>query len=95
MTDLADAEQMRSLVSELNALRISEFLTEEDPRIDPGPDGWEYRVVLTPADGGELSTVTKNSSVYGKLARDASRCPAEHKAVVEHPLAYGNSDSRE
>jgi NhaP-type Na+/H+ or K+/H+ antiporter len=32
---------------------------------------------------------------YGKLARDASRCPAEHKAVVEHPLAYGNSDSRE
>lgn len=32
---------------------------------------------------------------YGKLARDASRCPAEHKAVVEHPPAYGNSDSRE
>ena len=32
---------------------------------------------------------------YGKLARNASRCPAEHKAVVEHPLAYGNSDSRE
>jgi NhaP-type Na+/H+ and K+/H+ antiporter len=28
---------------------------------------------------------------YGKLARDASRCPAEHKSVVEHPLAYGNS----
>jgi NhaP-type Na+/H+ or K+/H+ antiporter len=32
---------------------------------------------------------------YGKLASDASRCPAEHKAVVEHPLAYGNSDSSE
>ena len=32
---------------------------------------------------------------YGKLARNASRCPAEHKAVVEHPLAYGNSDSGE
>jgi NhaP-type Na+/H+ or K+/H+ antiporter len=32
---------------------------------------------------------------YGKLASNASRCPAEHKAVVEHPLAYGNSDSRE
>lgn len=57
VTDLADAEQMRSLVSELNALRISEFLTEEDPRIDFGPDRWEYRVVLNPADGGEAVTL--------------------------------------
>jgi NhaP-type Na+/H+ or K+/H+ antiporter len=32
---------------------------------------------------------------YGKLASDASRCPAEHKAVTEHPLVYGNTEARE
>jgi NhaP-type Na+/H+ or K+/H+ antiporter len=32
---------------------------------------------------------------YGKLASDASRCPAENKTVTEHPLVYGNSEAGE
>jgi hypothetical protein len=51
VADLADAEQMRSLVSELNALRISEFLPEGTPEAFLDPTLVEYRVELHP--GGE------------------------------------------
>jgi len=57
VADLADAEQMRSLVSELNALRISEFVADTDGNGDLGTDAWEYRVVLTPNDDGEAVTL--------------------------------------
>jgi hypothetical protein len=57
LADLADAEQMRSLVSELNGLRISEFL-DDDPDVEaPGPSDWEYRLVLQTADGGDALTL--------------------------------------
>jgi hypothetical protein len=46
VADLADAEQMRSLVSELNALRISEFLPEGTPESFLDPALVEYRVEL-------------------------------------------------
>ena len=50
MADLADAEQMRSLVSELNALRITEFIPgDADPAV-LGLDRPEYRVVLETVD---------------------------------------------
>ena len=57
LADLADAEQMRSLVSELNALRISEFVANADDQGGLGDGPWEYRVVLTPNDGAEAVTL--------------------------------------
>ena len=83
VADLADAEQMRSLVSELNALRISEFLTEEDPRTDPGPDGWEYRIVLTPADGGEAVTLELAAPTKDATAITSRRNGAELIRIPE------------
>lgn len=55
--DLADQDQMRSLVSELNALRISEFLpTEADPAaLDL--DVPEYRIVLAHAQADARVTL--------------------------------------
>lgn len=50
VADLADAEQMRSLVSELNALRISEFLPVDTDVSQLGFDTPEYRIVLKRAD---------------------------------------------
>lgn len=57
VVDLADGEQMRSLVSELNALRIGEFLSADQTSSFSAPEEWEYRVVLSPADGGEPVTL--------------------------------------
>lgn len=55
--DLADPEQMRSLVSELNGLRISEFLdADSDPSV-LGLDPPEYRIELTRAAGGDPVTL--------------------------------------
>jgi hypothetical protein len=57
VADLADREQMQSLVSELNALRVSEFMS-----VDEGLGGLDleqpdYRVVLTPAESDESVTL--------------------------------------
>jgi len=57
VADLADAEQVRTLVNELNALRISEFVGDGGGQTGRGPDDWEYRVVLTPNDGGDAVTL--------------------------------------
>jgi hypothetical protein len=51
VADLADGEQMRSLVSELNALRIGEFLPADTPSASVEPP--EYRITLTRADEAE------------------------------------------
>jgi len=57
LADLADLHQIQSLVSELNTLRVSEFLPVD---LDPsglGLDPPEYRVVLARADTEEIVTL--------------------------------------
>jgi hypothetical protein len=66
VADLADAEQMRSLVSELNALRISEFLEDGEDGSAPDPETWEYRVNLQAADGGGSVTLELAAPVEGE-----------------------------
>ena len=66
LADLADAEQMRSLVSELNALRISEFVANADDQGGLGDGPWEYRVVLTPNDGAEAVTLELAAPAEGE-----------------------------
>jgi hypothetical protein len=51
LADLADPEQMRSLVSELNGMRVRDFLDPAGVDTEvPDPD---YRIELTPIDGAE------------------------------------------
>jgi len=57
LIDLADPDQMRSLVSELNTLRVSEFLSDEADAPELGLDPPAFRVLLTPKDGGETLTL--------------------------------------
>jgi hypothetical protein len=57
VADLADREQMRSLISELNALRVGDFLTADSDTAGLGLEPPEYRVVLLPSDGRAPLTV--------------------------------------
>lgn len=57
LVDLADRDQMQSLISELNALRVSEFLAGDTDPSELGLDPPAYRVVLEPSDGEENLTL--------------------------------------
>jgi hypothetical protein len=57
LVDLADQEQLRSLVSELDDLRISEFLPSDADAAQLGLDPPEYRVELVPEGGREPITL--------------------------------------
>jgi len=62
LADLADRHQIQSLVSELNALRVSEFLAADGESSELGLDPPEYRVVLTRADSDEIVTLELSAS---------------------------------
>lgn len=66
LVDLADPDQMRSLISELNALRASEFLSDDLDGVELGLDPPAYRVQLKPRDSDE--TVTLELSVANEEA---------------------------
>jgi hypothetical protein len=51
LVDLADRSQMQSLVSELNTLRVSEFLPADADPAELGLDPPAFRVFLEPSDG--------------------------------------------
>ena len=57
MVDLADRDQMQSLISELNTLRISEFLPLDGNPAELGLDPPAFRVLLEPSEGEEGSTL--------------------------------------
>ena len=83
VADLADAEQMRSLVSELNALRISEFLDDGQGGETPGPSDWEYRLVLQAADGGDAVTLDLAEPAEGETTNICRRNGTELIRVPE------------
>ncbi len=57
LADLADPDQMRSLISELNTLRVSEFLSDDVDGGELGLDPPAYRVQLKPTGGDETVTL--------------------------------------
>jgi len=57
LTDLADRDQIRNLISELNGLQVSEFLPADADPAELGLDAPEFRVRLETADGGEPVTL--------------------------------------
>jgi hypothetical protein len=57
LVDLADQEQLRSLISELGDLRISEFLPADADAAGLGLDSPEYRIELVPDGGREPITL--------------------------------------
>jgi len=57
LADLADPDQMRSLISELNTLRVSEFLSDDVDGGELGLDPPAYRVRLKPRDGDDQVTL--------------------------------------
>ena len=62
LNDLADPDQMRSLVSELNTLRVSEFLSDDVDGGELGLDPPAYRVTLKPRDSDETVTLELSAS---------------------------------
>ncbi len=65
LADLADRDQMQSLISELNALRVSEFLPVDVDPTELGLDPPAFRVVLEPRDGSEALTLELSASEEG------------------------------
>jgi hypothetical protein len=57
LADLADPDQIRSLISELNTLRVSEFLPEDVDASELGLDPPAFRVFLRPKDSDETLTL--------------------------------------
>jgi Domain of unknown function (DUF4340) len=57
MVDLADPDQMRSLVSELNTLRVSEFLPKGADASELGLDSPAFRVLLKPKGDDQALTL--------------------------------------
>ena len=55
--DLADTRQISSLVSELDVLRVSEFLPADSDPAALGLDNPEYEVLLIRADGSDPTTL--------------------------------------
>jgi len=53
LADLADPDQMQSLISELNTLRVSDFLADDVDSVELGLDPPAYRVRLKPKDSDE------------------------------------------
>lgn len=62
LVDLADPDQMRSLISELNALRVSEFLPEGADAFELGLDPPAFRVLMQPRDSDEGVTLELGAS---------------------------------
>jgi len=63
LADLADPDQMRSLISELNTLRVSEFLSDNVDSVELGLDPPAYRVQLKPMDGEETVTLELSAEI--------------------------------
>ena len=57
VSDLADPDQMRSLVSELNTLRVSEFLPDGADASELGLDSPAFRVHLKPEGENQVLTL--------------------------------------
>jgi hypothetical protein len=57
LADLGDRDQVRSLISELNSLRVSEFLAPDSDLVELGLDAPSYRVLIVRSDGGEPITL--------------------------------------
>lgn len=57
LADLADPDQIRSLISELNTLRVSEFLSDDVDGGELGLDSPAYRVRLKPRDSDDQVTL--------------------------------------
>ena len=53
LEDIADSDHLRNLVSDLDSLRIEEFLDHEVAPSELGLDAPEYEVMLVRSDGGE------------------------------------------
>ncbi|MFV2072716.1 MAG: DUF4340 domain-containing protein [Thermoanaerobaculales bacterium] len=53
LEDLADRDHLRSLVSDLDSLRIEEFLDDGVNPADLGLDAPEYEIMLVRSDGGD------------------------------------------
>ncbi len=62
MIDLADRDQIQSLISELNILRVSEFLAADLDPAELGLDPPAFRVVLEPRDGDQSVTLELSAS---------------------------------
>jgi len=62
LADLADPDQMRSLISELNTLRVSEFLSEDVDASELGFDLPAFRVLLRPTHSDETLTLELSAS---------------------------------
>jgi len=90
LVDLADRDQMQSLVSELNALRVSEFLPADADPAELGLDPPAFRVILEPSDGSadltlDLAAATDDAATVAcrRNGVDLFRVPA----VIETRLA--------
>lgn len=65
LVDLADRDQMQSLISELNTLRISEFLPVDGDPAELGLDPPAFRVLLEPRNGDPILTLEFSASEEG------------------------------
>ncbi len=65
LVDLADRDQMQSLISELNTLRISEFLPADGDPAELGLDPPAFRVLLEPRNGDPILTLEFSASEEG------------------------------
>ena len=62
LADLADRDQLQSLISELNTLRVSEFLPVDVDLSELGLDPPAFRVLLARADSEEIVTLELSAS---------------------------------
>jgi hypothetical protein len=85
LADLADSEQMRSLVSELNSLRVSEFLPADGDPAEFGLDSPTFTIVIIRTDVSEPVTLELGAEaendgaatvVCRRNGRDLFRIPA-------------------
>ncbi len=68
LADLADRDQIQSLISELNVLRISEFLPADGEPFEFGAEEFGFRVVLTRVGGEEAVTLELTAAGEGEGA---------------------------
>ena len=65
LVDLADRDQLQSLISELNTLRVGEFLSGDGDPSELGLDPPAFRVVLKPKGGETTTTLELSASEEG------------------------------
>jgi len=70
--DLGDRDHLRSLVSDLDSLRIEEFLDDPVNPADLGLDVPEYEITLIRADGGEPLRLDLGSTREGKSGTEVA-----------------------